>query len=86
MATRFTTSSYRFASEVKLSPVKKFHPETGGWFLEAYSVMTNCDEFNCQRDEFNSQVDKFNSQNDEFISQWDKLNCKSNQFNCQNLY
>ena len=27
-----------------------------GWFLEAYSVMTNfSDEFNCQRDEFNHQ-------------------------------
>ena len=26
---------------MKLSTVKKIHPETGGWFLEAYSVMTN---------------------------------------------
>jgi len=26
---------------VKLSTAKKIHPETGGWFLEAYSVMTN---------------------------------------------
>ena len=41
MATRFTSSSYRLGSQVKLSTVKKIHPETGGWFLEAYSVMTN---------------------------------------------
>ena len=26
---------------MKLSTAKKIHPETGGWFLEAYSVMTN---------------------------------------------
>jgi len=26
---------------VKLSSVKKIHPETDSWFLEAYSVMTN---------------------------------------------
>jgi len=26
---------------VKLSTAKKIYPETGGWFLEAYSVMTN---------------------------------------------
>ena len=41
MATRFTSSSYRLGSQVKLSSAKKIHPETGGWFLEAYSVMTN---------------------------------------------
>ena len=41
MATRFTSSSYRLGSQVKLSTAKKIHPETGGWFLEAYSVMTN---------------------------------------------
>ena len=38
MATRFTSSSYRLASQVKLSTAKKIYPETGGWFLE---VMTN---------------------------------------------
>ena len=38
---RFTSSSYRLASQVKLSSVKKIYPETGGWFLEAYLVMTN---------------------------------------------
>ena len=26
---------------MKLSTAKKIRPETGGWFLEAYSVMTN---------------------------------------------
>ena len=26
---------------MKLSMAKKIHPETGGWFLEIYSVMTN---------------------------------------------
>jgi len=26
---------------VKISTAKKIRPETGGWFLEAYSVMTN---------------------------------------------
>ena len=26
---------------MKLSTAKKIHPETGGWFLEAYSVITN---------------------------------------------
>jgi len=36
----FTSSSYRLASQVKHSTAKKIHPETGGWFLEAYSVMT----------------------------------------------
>ena len=41
MATHFTSSSYRLGSQVKLSMAKKIHPETGGWFLEAYSVMTN---------------------------------------------
>ena len=41
MATRFNSSIYRLASQVKLSMVKKIHPETGGWFLEAYLVMTN---------------------------------------------
>jgi len=41
MATRFTSSSYRLACQVKLSSAKKIHPEMGGWFLEAYSVMTN---------------------------------------------
>jgi len=41
MATHFTSSSYCLASQVKLSLAKKIHPETGGWFLEAYSVMTN---------------------------------------------
>jgi len=41
MATRFTSSSYRLGSQVKLSTVKKIHPEMGGWFLEAYSVMMN---------------------------------------------
>jgi len=41
MATHFTSSSYRLGSQVKLSTVKKIRPETGGWFLEAYSVMTN---------------------------------------------
>jgi len=41
MATRFTSSSYRLGSQVKLSTAKKIHPETGGWFLEAYLVMTN---------------------------------------------
>jgi len=41
MATRFTSSSYRLGFQVKLSMAKKIHPETGGWFFEAYSVMTN---------------------------------------------
>jgi len=42
MATHFTIFlSYRLGSQVKLSLAKKIHPETGGWFLEAYSVMTN---------------------------------------------
>jgi len=41
MATHFTSSSYRLASQVKLSMAKKIHPERGGWFLEAYSVMMN---------------------------------------------
>ena len=41
MAMRFTSSIYRLASQVQLSTAKKIHPETGGWFLEAYSVMTN---------------------------------------------
>jgi len=41
MATRFTSSSYRLGSQVKLSTAKKIHSEKGGWFLEAYSVMTN---------------------------------------------
>ena len=41
MATHFTSSSYCLGSQVKLSMVKKIHPETGGWFLEAYSIMTN---------------------------------------------
>ena len=41
MATRFTSSSYRLECQVKLSTAKKIHPETGGWFLEAYSVMMN---------------------------------------------
>jgi len=41
MATHFTSSSYCLASQVKHSLAKKIHPETGGWFLEAYSVMTN---------------------------------------------
>ena len=41
MATHFTSSSYRLGSQVKLSTAKKIHPEMGGWFLEAYSVMTN---------------------------------------------
>jgi len=41
MATRFTSSSYHVGSQVKLSTAKRIHPETGGWFLEAYSVMTN---------------------------------------------
>jgi len=41
MATHFTSSSYRLGSQMKLSTAKKIHPETGGWFLEAYSVMTN---------------------------------------------
>jgi len=41
MATHFTSSSYRLGSQVKLSMAKKIHPKTGGWFLEAYSVMTN---------------------------------------------
>ena len=84
MATHFTSSNYRLGSQVKLSTAKKIHPETGGWFLEAYSFshdefLCQSDEVNCQSDEFNSQVDKFNSQSDEF-------NCKSNEFNCENLY
>jgi len=37
----FISSSYRLGSQVKLSTVKKIYPETGGWFREAYSVMTN---------------------------------------------
>jgi len=80
MATRFNSSIYRLASQVKLSMVKKIHPETGGWFLEAYLVMTNfrAKVTNCQRDEFNSQVDEFNSQSDELI-------CQRDEFNCQNL-
>ena len=41
MAMRFTSSSYRLRSQVKLSTAKKIHPGTGGWFLEAYSVMMN---------------------------------------------
>jgi len=41
MATRFTSSTYHLGSQVKLSTAKKIHPEMGGWFLEAYSVMTN---------------------------------------------
>ena len=41
MATRFTSSSYRLGSQVKLSMAKKIHPVTGGCFLEAYSAMTN---------------------------------------------
>jgi len=41
MATHFTTSSYHLGSQVKLSTAKKIHPGMGGWFLEAYSVMTN---------------------------------------------
>jgi len=41
MATRFTSSSYRLACQVKLSSAKKIHPETGGWYPEAYSIMTN---------------------------------------------
>ena len=41
MITRFTSSSYCLASQVKLSSAKKIHPEAGGWFLGAYSVMTN---------------------------------------------
>jgi len=43
MATHFTSSSYRLGSQVKLSTAKKIHPETGGWFLEAYSF--SHDEF-----------------------------------------
>ena len=38
---RFTGSSHHLGSQVKLSSAKKIHPKTGGWFLEAYSVMTN---------------------------------------------
>ena len=41
MAMLFTSSSYCLASQVKLSTAKKIHPETGGWFLEAFSVITN---------------------------------------------
>jgi len=41
MTTCFTSASYRLGSQVKLSMAKKIHPETGGWFLEASSVMTN---------------------------------------------
>ena len=41
LATRFTSSSYRLGSQVKLSTAKKIHPETGGWFLEVSSVTTN---------------------------------------------
>ena len=37
----FTSSSYCLASQVKLSTAKKIYPEMGGWFLEAYLVMTN---------------------------------------------
>ena len=37
----FTCSSYHVASQVKLSTVKKIHPEKDDWFLEAYSAMTN---------------------------------------------
>jgi len=90
MATRFTSSSYHLGSQVKLSTAKKSHPETGSWFLEAYSDMTNfrakvTNSITYQRDEFNSQMDEFNSQSDEFICQRDKFNCKSDEFNCQNL-
>ena len=41
MATCFTNSSYCLASQVKLYMAKKIYTENGGWFLEAYSVMTN---------------------------------------------
>ena len=41
MATHFTSSTYSLGSQVKFSTAKKIHPETGGWFLEAHSVMTN---------------------------------------------
>ena len=41
MAIRFTSSSYCLASQVKLSTAEKIYPAMGGWFLEAYSVMTN---------------------------------------------
>ena len=41
MAKRFISSSYHLGSQVKLYTAKKIHPKTGGWFLEAYSVMTN---------------------------------------------
>jgi len=41
MAMHFTSSSYRFASQVQLFMAKKIYPETGGWFLEGYLVMTN---------------------------------------------
>ena len=40
-AMRFTSSSYRLVSWVKLSAVKKTHPEMGGCVLEAYSAVTN---------------------------------------------
>ena len=87
MATHFTSFSYRLASQVKLSMAKKIHSETAGWFLEAYSVMTNfrAKAMNSIAKGFNSQVDEFNSQSDEFICQRDEFNCKSNEFNCQNL-
>jgi len=35
MAMHFTSSSCRLVSQVKLSLVKKIHPEMGGWFIEA---------------------------------------------------
>jgi len=41
MANAFYQLQLTLASQVKLSMAKKIHPETGGWFLEAYSVMTN---------------------------------------------
>ena len=41
MAMHCTSSSYHLGPQVKLSTVKKIHPETGGWFLESSSVITN---------------------------------------------
>ena len=41
MVIHFTSSSYCPASQVQLFMAKKIYPETGGWFLESYSVMTN---------------------------------------------
>ena len=90
MATRFTSSSYRLGSQVKLSTTKKINLDTGGWFLEASSVMMNfCAKATNSIAQGTNSIakwtDEFNSQSDEFICQRDEFNCKSDKFNCQNL-